>query len=165
MSDPKELLVKMALSAWETQSSRTSKLIGELSDDQLMSEIAPGRNRGIYLLGHLVAVNDGISVILGLGPRQFPGYEKIFIEQPDRAVAEIPDAKTLRGAWSRTVGVLREQFSKLSADEWFEKHTAVSVADFAKEPHRNRLNVVMNRTSHEAYHQGQLVLLKGKTKD
>jgi hypothetical protein len=41
-----------------------------------------------------------------------------------------------------------------------QKHTAVSDADFAKEPHRNRLSVVLNRAGHVQYHLGQLVWFK-----
>jgi hypothetical protein len=48
----------------------------------------------------------------------------------------------------------------LQADEWFQKHTAVSDEDFVKEPHRNRLTAVMGRSGHLAYHVGQLALLK-----
>jgi hypothetical protein len=36
----------------------------------------------------------------------------------------------------------------------------VSPEDFAKEPHRNRLNVLISRTNHMANHIGQLLLLK-----
>ena len=32
--------------------------------------------------------------------------------------------------------------------------------DFIKEPHRNKLNVLLTRTTHLAYHAGQLALLK-----
>jgi len=40
------------------------------------------------------------------------------------------------------------------------KHTSVSEEDFAKEPHRNRLNVLTTRTTHLASHYGQLIFLK-----
>jgi hypothetical protein len=56
--------------------------------------------------------------------------------------------------------LLSEHFSKLSFTEWFQKHNAVSETDFAKEPHRNKLNIVINRTNHLANHLGQLLLLK-----
>jgi len=47
-------------------------------------------------------------------------------------------------------------------DEWFAKHSAVSAEDFAKEPHRNKLNILVNRTNHHSYHLGQTRLsLKG----
>jgi hypothetical protein len=35
---------------------------------------------------------------------------------------------------------------------------AVSDEDFAKDPTRNRLAIVMNRTSHASYHSGQAIL-------
>lgn len=51
---------------------------------------------------------------------------------------------------------------ELSPADWFAKHTAVSDEDFAKEPHRNRLNVLLSRTIHQSNHLGQLSLLKKK---
>jgi len=35
-----------------------------------------------------------------------------------------------------------------------------SAEDFAKEPHRNKLNIIISRTSHLQYHTGQIALLK-----
>jgi hypothetical protein len=39
----------MVTDAWETQNSRFNKLLDELTTEQLMLEVAPGRNRGIIL--------------------------------------------------------------------------------------------------------------------
>jgi hypothetical protein len=39
----------------------------------------------------------------------------------------------------------------------------VSEADFLLEPHRNKLNVLLSRASHENYHRGQLVFLNEQT--
>ena len=50
-----QLFVKMVLSSWNTQYAELWKLLDQLSDEQLQNETSPGRNRGIYLLGHLVA--------------------------------------------------------------------------------------------------------------
>jgi hypothetical protein len=38
---------------------------------------------------------------------------------------------------------------------------SVSPEDFVEEPHRNELNVLINRTGHVANHIGQMNLLKG----
>ena len=40
----------------------------------------------------------------------------------------------------------------------FGKHTAVSDEDFAANPLRNRLSVLLSRTRHLAYHIGQIAL-------
>jgi ribosomal protein L16 Arg81 hydroxylase len=55
---------------------------------------------------------------------------------------------------------LKKKFNSTSDEEWLSRHTAVSAEDFEKEPHRNKLNVVISRTNHMANHIGQLLLLK-----
>lgn len=158
-----DLFVKMILLAWESQSVRTSKLIDSLTDEQFMSETAPGRNRGIYLVGHLTAVNDSLFPLLGIGDRIFPQYENIFIQSPDRAVSELPAIAELKSSWSKVYQMLSEKFKKMSVEEWFSRHMSVSEEDFAKAPHRNRLNVVISRTNHESSHYGQLIFLQKKS--
>jgi hypothetical protein len=158
----KQLFITMALSAWNTQNSRVTKLLNTYTNDQWMAETANGRNRGIYLLGHLVAVSDNLLPLFGLGDKLFPTYEKIFLTSADRAIAEIPSIEQLKQAWEKVNQTLDGHFKKLAPDDWFARHTAVSEEDFAKEPHRNKLNVLMNRTSHTAYHLGQLAYLGKK---
>ena len=79
------LLVRTVLKAWETQVIRMNDFFDSASDDDLMHEVSPGRNRGIYLLGHLTAVNDGIIPLLGLGDKLYPHLEKPFISTPDKS--------------------------------------------------------------------------------
>jgi hypothetical protein len=158
-----ETFIKMVLDAWHTQVKQTDDLFNSLSDEQLMHEIAPGKNRGVYLLGHLTAVHDRILPLLGLGDQRYPNLYKTFVESPDKAEGNIPSTEDLRNYWKEVNNVLSEQFSRLSFEEWFQKHNAVSEVDFAKEPHRNKLNVVINRTNHLANHLGQLLLLKPKS--
>ncbi len=156
------IFIKMVLDAWHTQIKRTDELFNSLSDEQLMKEIAPGRNRGIYLLGHLAAVHDRILPLLGLGNPLYPELWEPFVERPDKEVTELPATQTLRDYWKEINSNLAGNISTLSSETWFQKHTAVPVEDFAKEPYRNKLNIIINRTSHLANHLGQLLLLKAK---
>lgn len=158
--NPTEIFVKTALDAWQTQNERVDKFLAEISDDQLKSEIAPGKNSGVYLVGHLAAVNDNLFQILGLGEQLYPELEGIFLRNPDSEEAKTFSIDELKKYWSGINAKLSEEFSKLSPDEWFDKHTSVSEEDFAKEPHRNRLNVLLSRTIHQSNHLGQLSLLK-----
>ncbi len=150
----------MALDAWNIQIDRTNKLFNSLSDDQLGQEVTPGRNSGIYLLGHLTAVHDALFPLLGLGEKLYPQLDEIFIKHPDKSGLEKPATKQLRDYWNDVNGKLQQHFNNFSIEEWFQRHTAISEADFEKEPHRNRLNVLLNRTSHLANHLGQLIFLK-----
>jgi uncharacterized damage-inducible protein DinB len=158
----KELFVKMSISAWDTENARITKLLDSLSDEQLMAETAPGRNRGIYLIGHLASVSDGFFNLFGWGERLYPHLEIPFVKNADRSAPDTATPAEVRVYWNEIYSKLTEAIKKASTDEWFTRHTAVSEADFAKEPHRNKLNVLINRTNHMSYHRGQLVYLVQK---
>jgi len=155
-----QTLIKMVFDRWNASLDRFNTLLNSLTDEQLLKEIAPGKNRGIYLLGHLIAVHDDMVILLNMGDKLYPGLHKAFIESPDKSVTEIPAAKELRASWSNQCEVMKQLFEKLQPGQWFEKHTAVSAEDFIKEPHRNKLNIILTRTTHLNYHTGQFVLLK-----
>ena len=61
-------LIDSALRNWRSTIDRTGKLFGKLSPEQLLQEVAPGKNRLIYLWGHLTAFNDALIPLLGFGP-------------------------------------------------------------------------------------------------
>jgi hypothetical protein len=154
------LFIKKALDAWQTQLKRTDELFDSLPDEELMKEVAPGRNRGIYLLGHLTAIHDRMLPLLGLCEPLHPELWDPFVESPDKTVADLPNLAELRRCWKEVNAELANKISGFSPFDWFQKHGAVSAKDFAKEPHRNKLNIIINRTSHLATHYGQLLLLK-----
>lgn len=156
------LFVKMALTAWQLQNTRADEIVEALSDEQLQQETAPGRNTGIYLFGHLAAVNDGIFTILGLGERLHPELDEIFVDTPDKSGRQMPSIETIKQYWKEINGALTDRFNKLTPEEWFQKHNSISAEDFAKEPHRNKLNVIITRTVHQGYHLGQMAYLKSK---
>lgn len=158
----KELFIKMVLSNWELQISRMNNLMGKLSDEELSAQTASSRNTGVYLLGHLAAVSDGLFTFLGLGERLNPAMDDIFLRNPDHSGIEKPSIGELKEYWNKVNTVLADKISQIQPDEWFNRHTAVSEEDFAKEPHRNKLNIIINRTNHLSYHLGQLAYLVKK---
>lgn len=160
--ETKELFIKMAVSAWDVQYTRVTKLLESLTDEQLQADTAPGRNSGFYLIGHLTTVNDGMFKFFGWGEMMFPPLEQLFLKSPDKSGLAVPSVKEIREYWYAVHTKLNERISKTTADEWFEKHTAVSSEDFAKEPHRNKLNLLINRTNHMSNHLGQLIYLVKK---
>lgn len=154
------LFVKMILDRWYASITNCDTLLNSLTDETLQKEIAPGKNRGIYLLGHLIAVHDDLLILLDMGGKLYPELNEPFIKSPDKAVQQLPAVSELRTFWVKQSEAIKQKFDTLKPEEWFEKHTAVSTEDFDKEPHRNKLNIVVTRTSHLQYHLGQLQLLK-----
>lgn len=155
-----ETTTKMILDRWNASIKNFDLLLNALNDETLEKEIVQGKNRGIYLLGHLIAVHDDMLVLLDMGEKLFPELFEPFIKSADKAIAQLPSVSELRIIWTKQCKVMEQKFNSLKAEEWFEKHTAVSAEDFANEPHRNKLNIIITRTSHLQYHMGQMQLLK-----
>ena len=151
MQTQPDFIVKLVLDAWLGQIARVDKLLSELNDEQLEREIAPGRNSGVYLIGHLAAIHDAMLPLLELGPEL----------HPDKSALQKPPLKLIREYWKEINTALDSHFQKMNTADWLKKHAIVSDEDFAKQPHRNKLNVLLSRTNHVANHLGQLLLLKG----
>src|SRR5260370_7225985 len=82
-------LIDSALRNGWLKVGRGGKLFGNLSQEQLLQDVAPGKNRLIYLWGHLTAFNDALIPLLGFGPRIHPELDLMFVSNPDRTVPTI----------------------------------------------------------------------------
>lgn len=158
-SPPAAALITQVISAWQLQNRRINNIINKLSETEFYRETAPGRNRGIYLLGHLIAVNDTMLPLFGFGDRLYPELDELFVHTPDKSGKAFPAPKILKGYWNHLNEILTDHFTALTPDQWLTRHTAVSEADFADNPQRNKLNVLIGRTIHQAHHSGQLTFL------
>jgi hypothetical protein len=154
------LFVATALKSWEGWIGRASKFFDSLPDEQMLTEIAPGKNRPVYLLGHLIAVNDAMIPQLRLGEAHYEALREPFLVQSDSSTADLPPIAELRQNWKDLNLRLAGLFERLTPAEWLERHATVSEEDFAREPHRNRLAILLSRTNHASYHLGQLMLAK-----
>jgi len=155
---PEQSLTATAVNAWKIQIDRADKFFSSLDEGQLQKEIAPGKNRVVYLWGHLIAVHDAMLPLLDIGPRRYPELDAPFLTGADRAVATLPSLAELKSRWDEINGALLDAFGRFSASDWVAKHTVVSAEDFAQNPLRNRLSVLLSRTAHVGYHLGQCVL-------
>jgi len=156
--DIEKLLSQTVFNSWKSVNQRVSDLIAKLSEKQIQDEIATGRNRALYIVGHLTAVSDRMFPLLGIGERRFPNLDSVYLEHPDRTEADPLAPADLKAAWQDLATRLTDALEAFTAEEWLQKHTAVSDADFAKDPGRNRMAVVLNRANHISYHMGQLIL-------
>jgi hypothetical protein len=155
-------LIDAALRAWKSNVDRADKLFGPLSPEELEQQVAPGKNRLIYLWGHLAAVNDALLPLLGIGERLHPELDAMFVSKPDRSIELTVTAQSLKSAWNTINQKLWEGFSGFSAADWTGRHTAVSKEVFEREPNRNKFAVLLGRTAHMSYHLGQVMLAPPK---
>ena len=155
-----QIIIKMVLDKWYAAVKRADALFEKLTDEEMLNQVAPNRNRGIYLIGHLTAVHDTMLPLLDLGERKHPELTASFIKTPDNPEIQPFSVAQLRQYWESINVELQKNFDNLNLDQWLQKHNSISAEDFAKEPHRNKLNVVLSRTNHINYHLGQLAFLK-----
>ena len=157
--NPEEALATSALNSWRANIERAGKLFSPLTQEQLQKEVAPGKNRLIYLWGHLTAVHDRMLPLLYVGERLRPEYDPLFLSNPDRAIPELPNPQEIKKSWDEVNGKLLAGFESFSAADWLQKHASVSDEDFAKDPSRNRFSVLLSRTNHIGFHLGQTALI------
>ena len=153
-----DAFITAAVNSWKFNTERADKLFSPLTEEQLLQEVAPGKNRLIYLWGHLTAVHDRMLPLLGLGPRLHPEFDDPFLSNPDKAAPHTPSAEEIKKSWNEVNGKLRAAFATLSPADWLQKHASVSEEDFAKDPLRNRFAILLSRTNHLSYHLGQAIL-------
>jgi DinB superfamily len=154
-----QALVESAVTSWKINIERASRLFSPLSEEQLQKEVAPGKNRLVYLWGHLTAVHDRMLPLLEIGPRLYPELDAIFLTSPDRTVPELPPAVEIKKSWDAVNTQLLAGLEGFTAADWLRKHASVSAEDFAKDPTRNRFAILLSRTSHIAFHLGQTALI------
>lgn len=153
------LTTKLYIEAWLLSNRRLHNLIIKLSEEEIYKEISPERNRGIYLLGHLISTTDTMIELLGFDKKRYPELDPIFVSAPDKSGKIFPDFEVLKQNWEKINTVMLEHIENMSPEQWLEKHASVSEDDFKKDPTRNKLNVLISRTNHQNYHLGLLVLL------
>jgi hypothetical protein len=152
-------IINQLLSQWNKDVAAMTHLFETLGAANAFTEVAPGRNSVIYLLGHMVAVHDRLIEALDAGERRHTALDEPFLKEADTKTG-YPDYDGLLSDWKEVNVRVSEIFAQQSVTDWLSRHHYVSEPDFAKEPHRNRLAILVSRLTHMSTHLGQLKLIK-----
>jgi hypothetical protein len=163
-SDIGQFVKNLVIHSWNSKTLQTTRLWDKLAPWALELEIVPEGNKVIYLLGHLLAVQDRMIEGMLLGKRLYPELDDVFLipQTPDH---RFPDASDLRRKWDIVNQVLQAGIEESTLEHWLSRHFYVSEQEFIMEPYRNVLNLLLSRTSHLAHHIGQLALVKPTKKE
>jgi len=141
-------------------------IIEPLSDEEFKMELSPGKNNGVWLLGHLIVSDDDFSEFMGKGEAIFPQYIIFFGQGSKILPAEsYPPVTELKDAWKKVCDKNRKIYSGLSDDELQQPHALVK--DFDIDYFKTKERVIMAWHLHQLYHAGQLGILvarSGKSK-
>lgn len=152
---------------WKMMTGWLTANIEKLSDDDLKQSILPGKNHGVWILGHLIESEDELSKVLGKAPMLFPEYEQMFGQGSKLEPVDFyPSIDTLKKQWKEVVAKNDKALSKMTDAEWDEPHA--TVAEFGENDFfKTKGRTIMIWNLHQEYHNGQLsvlVMLAGKSK-
>jgi hypothetical protein len=153
-----EMLVRTAIQSWKMVIGRLDGIVAGADEAKMERTVVPGGNRVRYLIAHLVAVHDRMLPLLGLGDRLHPELDQAYLENPDKTFPDSASAGEIKAFWTEVNGKLTAGLEAFSPAEWLSRHNSVSDEDFAKDPGRNRLAVLLSRTNHASTHLGQLLI-------
>lgn len=148
---------------WKILTGWLSNTINGLSHDDLYRCIAPQKNHGVWILGHLIQSEDELGVYLGKSEHYlFPQYTALFGQGSALLPPEsYPSIELLREQWKQVLVRNEHVFASMTDAEWDETHTQIDSGnsvdtDFFKT--KGRCIAIWN--IHQAYHLGQLGILR-----
>lgn len=144
---------------WSSMISWASGYLNALNDEELMLPVAPGRNHGIWILGHLIESEDELSKYLGKGDMLYPEMEEQFgMKSKLLAPFDYPSAQELRERWKAVVAKNDRMFSSVVDEEWDDPHALV-VGDPKEDFYGTKGRCIHLWILHQMYHTGQLAIL------
>lgn len=151
-------ILQICLLQWETYNRRMQKVLDTIKDEDYFKPIVSGGNSPSWIIGHLVETDDALLELFGIRPRMFPELAKIYHHERNANQVGHLTKEELTLKWKAISEELSKSFKSMNETDWLGRHMAVSEADFMKEPHRNKLNVMLGRVSHKASHLGQIAI-------
>ncbi|MBS1493433.1 MAG: DinB family protein [Bacteroidetes bacterium] len=137
-------------------------IINSLSDEDLRKEINPGKNHGVWLLGHLITCEDDFALFMGKGEITYMDYHNMFAENTKlQSVDNYPPVSEMRNKWKEMVEKNKKIYAELTDAELNEPQAQLTGEnDFCK----TKEDVASHWQVHLMYHTGQLSVLMPKSK-
>jgi hypothetical protein len=151
--------LQISLLQWDAYNKRMQKVLDGLTESNFNKPIVPGGNSPSWLMGHLADTDDKLLELFGIRKRLFPELSTIYHHERGTNQSGHLSKAELNDRWKKIVAELDRAFQSMSEADWMGRHEAVTEEDFKKEPHRNKLNVMLSRVTHKASHLGQIAML------
>ncbi|HZV13116.1 MAG TPA: DinB family protein [Candidatus Kapabacteria bacterium] len=133
-----------------------------LTDDELKMEIVPGRNHGVWILGHLIASDDDLSLYINKEPVLYPDCQELFQQGSVlKSVESYPPISELRRRWKAVCEKNEILFDQLRDEMLDEPHEMIK-GDPEKDFFKTKDVCLMVWTLHQVHMAGELALLLGK---
>lgn len=152
-------MIEQLMDRWDSKVRQTTTTFELLGTRCEMLPVAPGRNRVIYLLGHLLAVQDHLYDALELGDAMYPELDYLFL-LPQHTSNDYPPFEELLCKWVCINDLILLNLKMFQVEDWLKKHRYITEKEFCENPCRNKFNLILSSIFHLYHHGGQLALIK-----
>ncbi|MBE2255493.1 MAG: DinB family protein [Ignavibacteria bacterium] len=127
-------------------------------------EISPGKNHGIFILGHLIASDDDFSLYMGKGEILFPEIQNLFASPNSlKPVSDYPPLPELKDKWNSVCEKNNLIYQNLTDNELDEIHAKCENPD--TDYFKTKEKIIISWQFHQAFHVGQLATIYSKAKE
>jgi uncharacterized damage-inducible protein DinB len=151
--------LEIALLQWDANTKRTLKTLESFNEENFHRQIVANGNSPSWLFGHLADTDDMLLELFGIRARLYPELKTIYHHERGSNLSNHLTRQELISKWKAIIAELDNAFKGINENDWLGRHMAVTEDEFQKEPQRNKLNVLLSRVTHKAYHLGQIALL------
>lgn len=148
----------ICLLQWDVYNNRMEKVLKTINHETFNTPIIANGNSPSWIIGHLADTDDKLLELFGIRQRMFPELSTIYHHDKATNQRGHLSKQEIQEKWQAIIAELNRAFKTWNENEWLSRHTAVKEEDFKKEPHRNKLNVMLSRVSHKASHLGQIAM-------
>ncbi|MEO6694749.1 MAG: DinB family protein [Ignavibacteria bacterium] len=136
--------------------------INMMNDEDFETELSPGKNHGVWILGHLITSDDDFTFYMGKGNYLFEEYQDLFGQKSRlKKVSEYPPVTKLKEQWRLVCEKNKKVYESLSDNVLDE--IPENMSDEMKSYFSTKGKVVMAWQLHQMYHCGQLGVLASRT--
>jgi hypothetical protein len=147
---------------WELTTSWINGSLKMISNKDLNESILPGKNHGVWILGHLIESEDELSTFLGKGPMLFPSYIELFGQGSKLEPIEFyPSAEELRTNWKEVISKNEIMLKEMKDSELDEPHCQ-RIKEDPNDFFQTKGRCIAIWSLHQMYHNGQLAILLSK---
>ncbi len=147
---------------WQLTTSWINGNLKILSNEDLIESIIPGKNHGVWILGHLIESEDELSTFLGKGSMLFPSYLELFGQGSKLQPVDLyPSLEELRSHWKNVVSKNETILKEMKDTELEEPHCQRSEND-PNDFFQTKGRCIAIWSLHQMYHNGQLAILISK---
>ena len=96
--------------------------LNALSERDIKQELSPGKNHGVWILGHLIVSDDDFSLYMDKGDLLFPEYREIFAQGSKLLKPEqYPADSLMREQWKQVIKKNKIIYESLNDNEFNEE--------------------------------------------